>query len=150
MNERLAEFLMSLVRDPDKMEAFNDDETVRSSIVHDADLLPSEKEALLSGDAAAILALLQAGEEDGLTWVGIPRIKFVEGEPIPRIKFTVGFALFGRQGSSSTASRSGGRAGKTRPPAKSAKGTGRSTAKRSTRVAAKSSKAARSAAKRRR
>jgi hypothetical protein len=93
MNERLSEFLMSLVQDPERLEAFNgDDDTARASIVEAADLSPSEKEALLSDDSAAILTLLQASEENGLTWVGIPRIK--TGEDEPRIKFTLGFAVF--------------------------------------------------------
>ena len=93
MNERLAEFLMWLVQNPERLEAFNgDDDTARVSIVEAADLSPSEKEALLSDDSAAILTLLQASEENGLTWVGIPRIKI--GDDEPRIKFTLGFAVF--------------------------------------------------------
>ena len=131
MNERLAEFLMSLVRDPEKLEAFNDDDdNVRTTIVNNADLSAEEKEALLSGDSSAILSLLQADGEDRLTWVGIPRIKFTE-EP-PRIKFTVGFALFANQaGAGASASAAKARTSKGGKTVRGVKRVSRTTAKRS-------------------
>ena len=64
-----------------------------------------------------ILELLQATEEEGLTWIGIPRIRTSDDDPIPRIKFTVGFAVFRIKGptetstASSTRTRSGGACG---------------------------------------
>lgn len=94
MNERLAAFLMWLVQHPDQLEDFNEDLTARNNILANADLTDGEREALLGGDSAAILELLQATEEDGLTWIGIPRIRDSDGDPIPRIKFTVGFGVF--------------------------------------------------------
>jgi len=155
MNERLAEFLMSLVQDPERLEAFNgDDDTARANIVETSDLSAEEKEALLSDDSAAILTLLQAGEENGLTWVGIPRIKI--GDEAPRIKFTLGFALFapGQAGSSAAASRARGtKTGTSKRAVRPAvKGGSRSSVKGSTsraKSAAKTSKP-RSKAKRRR
>jgi hypothetical protein len=125
MNERLATFLMSLVKDPEKLEAFNgDDDGQRRSIVESADLSPEEKEALLSNDSTAILSLLQAGDEDGLTWLGVPGIK--DGEP-PRIKFTVGFAIFGIKGGTTTAATTAGGAGARRATGKGAKKTAKKT-----------------------
>ena len=115
MNQRLAEFLMSLVRDPEKLEAFNTGDDTRRSIVADADLAPEEKEALLANDSTAILTLLQATDEDGLTWLGVPGIK--DGEP-PRIKFTVGFAVFGIKGGTTAASTMASRSGTRRTPKK--------------------------------
>jgi hypothetical protein len=94
MNERLAAFLMWLVQNPDKLDAFNEDAAARSSILKDADLTDEERVALQEGDSGTILELLQATEEDGLTWIGIPRIRTSDDDPTPRIKFTVGFAVF--------------------------------------------------------
>ena len=94
MNERLAAFLMSLVQDPDTLDAFNEDAEARSRILAEADLTDEERAALLEGDSATILQLLQATEEEGLTWIGIPRIRTSEDDPTPRVKFTVGFAVF--------------------------------------------------------
>jgi hypothetical protein len=94
MNERLAAFLMWLVQNPDKLDAFNEDATARSSILKEADLTDEERVALQEGDSGTILELLQATEEDGLTWIGIPRIRTSDDDPTPRIKFTVGFAVF--------------------------------------------------------
>jgi len=122
MNQRLAEFLMSLVRDPEKLEAFNTDDDQRQNLIADADLSPEEKKALLANDSTAILTLLQATDEDGLTWLGVPGIK--DGEP-PRIKFTVGFAIFGIKGGTTTARTPASRSGARRTPMKSAKKGGR-------------------------
>jgi hypothetical protein len=133
MNERLAAFLMWLVQNPDKLDAFNEDATARSNILKEADLTEEERAALQEGDSGAILELLQATEEDGLTWIGIPRIRTADDDPIPRIKFTVGFAVFRikgpdetttasltRTGSRATGTRKGGvRAAKKRGSAKS-------------------------------
>ena len=94
MNERLAAFLMWLVQNPDKLDAFNEDATARSNILEEADLTDAERVALQEGDSGTILELLQATEEDGLTWIGIPRIRTSDDDPTPRIKFTVGFAVF--------------------------------------------------------
>jgi hypothetical protein len=94
MNERLAAFLMWLVQNPDKLDAFNEDAAARSSILKVADLTDEERVALQEGDSGTILELLQATEEDGLTWIGIPRIRTSDDDPTPRIKFTVGFAVF--------------------------------------------------------
>ena len=58
------------------------------------DLTDEERAALQEGDSGTILDLLQATEEDGLTWIGIPRIRTSDDDPTPRIKFTVGFAVF--------------------------------------------------------
>jgi hypothetical protein len=94
MNERLAAFLMWLVQNPDQLDAFNEDATARSNILKEADLTDAERVALQEGDSGTILELLQATEEDGLTWIGIPRIRTSDDDPTPRIKFTVGFAVF--------------------------------------------------------
>ena len=151
MNERLSEFLMWLVQDPERLEAFNgDDDTARVSIVEAADLSPSEKEALLSDDSAAILTLLQASEENGLTWVGIPRIK--TGDDEPRIKFTLGFAVFAAGGSGSMSATSRARSGQRGKKSSTSKGAAGRYAKTSTsrtKSAAKASKS-RPKAKRRR
>ena len=139
MNERLSEFLMWLVQDPERLEAFNgDDDTARASIVEAADLSPSEKEALLSDDSAAILTLLQASEENGLTWVGIPRIKI--GDDEPRIKFTLGFAVFAAGGSGSMGATSRARSSSQRGKKTStSKGAAGRAVKRSSRSSAKAS-----------
>ena len=94
MNERLAAFLMWLVQNPDTLDAFNEDAAARTSILKEADLTDEERAALQEGDSGTILDLLQATEEDGLTWIGIPRIRTSDDDPTPRIKFTVGFAVF--------------------------------------------------------
>lgn len=111
MNERLAAFLMWLVQNPDKLDAFNEDAAARSSILAEADLTDEERRALQEGDSGTILELLQATEEDGLTWIGIPRIRTSDDDPTPRIKFTVGFAVFRIKGPEpmSTASLTGTR-----------------------------------------
>lgn len=140
MNQRLAEFLMSLVRDPEKLEAFNSDDESRQSMIASADLSPEEKEALLANDSTEILRLLQATDEDGLTWLGVPGIK--DGEP-PRIKFTVGFAIFGIKGgttAASTTSTPGGRRTTRKAAKKTAKKAGRSA--KSSATSARSSKSA--------
>lgn len=116
MNERLAAFLMWLVQNPDKLDAFNEDATARINILKEADLTDAERVALQEGDSGTILELLQATEEDGLTWIGIPRIRTSDDDPTPRIKFTVGFAVFRIKGPeplstaslTSTRSKSGG------------------------------------------
>ena len=130
MNERLAAFLMWLVQNPDKLDAFNEDATARSAILKDADLTDEERAALQEGDSGAILELLQATEEDGLTWIGIPRIRTSDDDPTPRIKFTVGFAVFRIKGPDETTTtalsgtlskgtrKSGARAAKKRGSAK--------------------------------
>ena len=94
MNERLAAFLMWLVQNPDTLDAFNEDAEARSNILAEADLTDEERAALLEGDSGTILELLQATEEEGLTWIGIPRIRTSDDDPTPRVKFTVGFAVF--------------------------------------------------------
>ena len=137
MNQRLAEFLMSLVRDPEKLEAFNSDDDSRRSMIAKADLSPEEQEALLANDSTAILRLLQATDEDGLTWLGVPGIK--DGEP-PRIKFTVGFAIFGIKGGTTAASTTSTRPGARRTAKKVAK----KSAKKGGGSAKSSAKAARS------
>lgn len=154
MNERLAAFLMWLVQNPDKLDAFNEDATARSTILKDADLTDEERAALQDGDSGAILELLQATEEDGLTWIGIPRIRTSEEDPTPRIKFTVGFAVFRIKGPDETTTatlsgtlskgtrKSGARAAKKRGSAKSR------TSK--TAKASKASKASRATKKRKR
>ena len=118
MNERLAEFLMWLVQNPDKLDAFNEDATARSNILKEADLTEEERVALQEGDSGTILELLQATEEDGLTWIGIPRIRTSDDDPTPRIKFTVGFAVFRIKGpeplSTASLTRTGSRAPGTR------------------------------------
>jgi hypothetical protein len=140
MNQRLAEFLMSLVRDPEKLEAFNsDDDEGRRNMLADADLSAEEKDALLAADSTAILELLQATDEDGLTWLGVPGIK---GEP-PRIKFTVGFAIFGIKGGTTAASTTSTRSTTRRTAKKGAKKGGRGA--KSSAKSAKSSKSARTA-----
>ena len=154
MNERLAAFLMWLVQNPDKLDAFNEDATARSTILKDADLTDEERAALQDGDSGAILELLQATEEDGLTWIDIPRIRTSEEDPTPRIKFTVGFAVFRIKGPDETTTatlsgtlskgtrKSGARAAKKRGSAKSR------TSK--TAKASKASKASRATKKRKR
>jgi hypothetical protein len=106
MNERLAAFLMWLVQNPDKLDAFNEDAAARSNILKEADLTEEERAALLEGDSGTILELLQATEEEGLTWIGIPRIRTSDDDPTPRIKFTVGFAVFRIKGPGGTSTAS--------------------------------------------
>jgi hypothetical protein len=146
MNERLAEFLMSLVRDPEKLEAFNDDTDARRSLVQEADLSDEEREALLSNDSIAILRLLQAGDDDGLTWVGIPRIKLA-GDDAPRIKFTVGFAIFGIKDGATLASAATGGAATSRGKATGSKKSARGAAKSRKRAGAKAAKSSKAAKK---
>jgi hypothetical protein len=88
MNTRLAEFLISLVRDPARLSAFNDVDYGREAILRDADLPEEDKEALRSDDATEVLRRLQATDEDGLSWVLAPGVK----------KFTVGVTLSGAPG----------------------------------------------------
>jgi hypothetical protein len=83
MNTRLAEFLMSLVKDPARLSTFNDGEGGRDRLLAEADLPEEDKAALRSDDSAQVLRRLQATEQDGLTWVVSPAIK----------KFAVGFAI---------------------------------------------------------
>lgn len=106
MNERLAAFLMWLVQNPDQLDAFNEDATARSNILKEADLTDEERAALQEGDSGTILELLQATEEDGLTWIGIPRVRTSDDDPTPRIKFTVGFAVFRIKGPDETTTTS--------------------------------------------
>jgi hypothetical protein len=85
MNTRLAEFLISLVRDPKRLSTFNDPDYGREALLREADLPEEDKEALRSEDASEVLRRLQASDEDGLSWVMAPGIK----------KFTVGFTIGG-------------------------------------------------------
>ena len=148
MNERLAAFLMWLVQNPDKLDAFNEDATARSSILKEADLTDEERAALQEGDSGTILELLQATGEDGLTWIGIPRIRTSDDDPTPRIKFTVGFAVFRIKGpepmSTASLTRTGSKAAGTRKSgARAAKkrGTSSRAAKTSKTSKAKASRA---------
>jgi hypothetical protein len=84
MNKRLAEFLIALVRDPERLSAFNDTESGREAVLRDADLEEADKTALRSVDASDVLHRLQT-DDDGVTWVIAPGIK----------KFTVGFTVAG-------------------------------------------------------
>jgi hypothetical protein len=83
MNRPLAEFLMSLVQDAERLSAFNGSDQEREKVLAEANLPEADKAALRSGDSAQLLRRLQATEEDGLTWVIAPAIK----------KFAVGFAI---------------------------------------------------------
>jgi hypothetical protein len=146
MNERLAAFLMWLVQNPDKLDAFNEDATARSNILKEADLTDAERVALQEGDSGTILELLQATEEDGLTWIGIPRIRTSDDDPTPRIKFTVGFAVFRIKGpeplSTASLTRTGSRAAGTRKSgARAARKRGASSRASKTSKTSKTSKA---------
>jgi hypothetical protein len=83
MNARLADFLISLIRQPDRLTAFNEGGDARDRLLEKADLSEEDKAALRSDDAATLLRQLQVGEHDEVTWVMSPPIK----------KFTVGFAI---------------------------------------------------------
>jgi hypothetical protein len=83
MNGRLAEFLMSLIRQPDWLSSFNEGGEARDRLLEKAELSEADKAALRSDDAATLLRQLQVGEGDEVTWVMSPPIK----------KFTVGFAI---------------------------------------------------------
>jgi hypothetical protein len=80
MNQRLARFLLDLLRDPARLRAFNIDPD-RESMVSEArlaDALSAEDErALLSGDASEILRQLAVSPEeaDQLMWTIGPGIK---------------------------------------------------------------------------
>jgi hypothetical protein len=97
MNTRLAEFLISLVRDPARLSAFNDVDYGREAVLRDADLPEEDKDALRSDDATEVLRRLQATDEDGLSWVLAPGVK----------KFTVGVTLSGAPGVKATMSAPG-------------------------------------------
>ena len=155
MNERLAAFLMWLVQNPDRLDAFNEDATARSTILAEADLTHEEREALREGDSGAILELLQATEEEGLTWIGIPRIRTSDDDPIPRIKFTVGFAVFRIKGPTETSAAAPTRArtraaGTRKSGARAAKKRGASSSRASKTSKPSRAKASRAAKKRKR
>ncbi|MET1082352.1 MAG: hypothetical protein ABWY12_04760 [Burkholderiales bacterium] len=73
VNKRLVDFLNSLVKDPDLLDAFNDPER-RQSIVDRADLPAEDKAALLSENSGDILRRLAVDPKD-VTWVVAPGIK---------------------------------------------------------------------------
>jgi hypothetical protein len=73
VNKRLVDFLNKLVRDPDKLDKFNNDPDGRKGIVDDADLSPEDKAALMSENSGDILRRL--GETKDVTWVVAPGIK---------------------------------------------------------------------------
>lgn len=155
MNERLAAFLMWLVQNPDTLDAFNEDLTARSNILAEADLTDEERAALLEGDSSTILELLKATEEDGLTWIGIPRIRTSDDDPTPRIKFTVGFAVFRIKGpepmSTASLTRTRSRAAGTgKSGARAAKKRGASSSRASKTSKTSKAKTSRAAKKKRR
>jgi hypothetical protein len=73
VNKRLVDFLNSLVKDPDMLDAFNDPER-RSNIVDKADLPEEDKAALMSENSGDILKRLSVDPKD-VTWVVAPGIK---------------------------------------------------------------------------
>lgn len=73
VNKRLVDFLNSLVKDPDMLDAFNDPER-RSNIVDKADLPAEDKAALMSENSGDILKRLSVDPKD-VTWVVAPGIK---------------------------------------------------------------------------
>lgn len=80
MNQRLADFLLGLLRDPARLRAFNIDPDRENmlSLAREAGALSAEDErALLSGDASEILRQLAVGPEevDQLMWAIGPGIK---------------------------------------------------------------------------
>ncbi len=70
MNTSLANFLISVAGDPEKVAAFNNPST-RDSLVNNSGLSAEDKAALNSGDVSALLQQLNAGPEE-LTWVIAP------------------------------------------------------------------------------
>ena len=70
MNTSLANFLISVAGDPEKVAAFNNP-AMRSNLVDNSDLSAQDKAALNSGDVSALLERLDAGPEE-LTWVIAP------------------------------------------------------------------------------
>jgi len=126
MNTVLADFLISIASDPDKVAQFNNP-TLRNSLIDDSNLPAADKEALKSGDVSALLQALSA-EADELIWVLTP------------VGAGFGIAFGIRTGMELTGGRSAGArtASKTAPrPRKSAK---RPAAKARRRPKAKSRK----------
>ena len=82
MNARLAEFLISLVNDPEKLTAFNDSENDarREELLRFSQLPEEDKAALRSGNAADVLRRLQA-TTDGLTGPRPGDQNFTSGSP---------------------------------------------------------------------
>lgn len=70
MNTSLANFLISVASDPDKVAQFNNP-TLRNSLIDNSDLSTEDKNALKSGDVSTLLERLSAGPEE-LTWVLTP------------------------------------------------------------------------------
>ena len=77
MNEALAEFLLSLLSDPERLRRFNTEEGRAQMLEQDLTLASGDKAALMSEDSADVLRQLQVapGEEDQLMWVVGPGIK---------------------------------------------------------------------------
>jgi hypothetical protein len=70
MNTSLANFLISVASDPDKVAQFNNP-SERNSLIDNSDLSTEDKDALKSGDVSTLLERLSAGPEE-LTWVLTP------------------------------------------------------------------------------
>lgn len=89
MNQVLADFLLSLLRDPGQLRRFNTEEGRAEILERNLTLSPDDKKALLSGDSADVLTQLQveAGEEDQLAWVVSPVIK--EPPPLTMVGFVI-------------------------------------------------------------
>jgi hypothetical protein len=77
MNQALVEFLLSLLRDPNRLRLFNTAAGRTHILASEPTLSGGDKEALLSGDSSDLLQALQVepGEEDELMFVVGPGIK---------------------------------------------------------------------------
>jgi hypothetical protein len=73
INKALVDFLNSLVKDPDKLDAFNDPER-RRGIVEATKLPQEDKDALMSENSGDVLRRLAVDPKD-VTWVVAPGIK---------------------------------------------------------------------------
>ncbi len=151
MNQRLADFLLGLLRDPARLRAFNidpDRETMVSLARESGTLSAEDERALLSGDASEILRQLAVGPEefDQLMWTIGPGIKpraggaaeqsylvafGIKGPTPPRTELTRSIPPARKRGPG--AMRKGGTARKRptkRPASRSKKGGGRKGGKR--------------------
>ena len=77
MNRALADFLLGLLADPERLRRFNTEEGRAQILEQDLTLMPGDRTALLSADSADVLRQLQVapGEEEELMWVIAPGIK---------------------------------------------------------------------------
>lgn len=108
MNKILAEFLISLVRDPDRLRRFNTEEG-RRNLLAASNLTDDDKMALMSDDPATLLDQLQVGEDEDVGVVLGPGIK---------AGFTIGGGIKGPEPDTSARqsarTRKSGKAGKSK------------------------------------